>query len=729
MKKCLTLIFFCSVILLNCLPAGAQVNDSLKRPRVALVLSGGGAKGFAHIGVLKVLEEEGIPVDIIVGTSMGSIVGGIYSLGYTAAEVEAMVKKQDWKMILSDDVPRRYLSKDDLILKQRYLISLPLRGSKTFVLPQGIIRGQNVVNLFCGITGNVPVDADFTKFPIQFACVAVDLETGDEVVMKNGFLPSAMFSSMAIPGVFQPSERDGHMLIDGGFANNFPADVARQMGADIIIGVDIQSDRRDKNGLNSANGVLSQLIGFLGADKDSINHTLCDLVIKPDITGYSVASFSSGAADTLIARGEDATRQVRDKLREMKLRYHLTPNEKSRALVSPEKWKISSAEFSGISALNEKFLRKTINLKFPGEYSYDEIKASIDRLYGYGGFERITFYLIPDGAENKLHLNVVTRKVSTINLGFKVNTIDAAAVLLNATVKNYGNSFGLLSVSAELSANPGLSVTAESNKVFFMGIGTEAKMKYQKYKVYNNGDKIYNADIFYQSASMYLFRSMRRYHYGLGVQEEYFSGGLFSALDSSDRKDFVLMNGYAYFALDNTDNFYFPNRGTNMHIGFSVDADVNDFRFFYPVVTFKMKNVIPLFPRTVLLFDVNFRGIFNKGYPVAKNTLVGGDVYSQYFDYHFPFLGLPTVTLANPYMYLGSVGIRLQFVKSHYLSFIFNTIQQGDHIIEFDKHRAVYGGGIKYSLKTFAGPVDVGIGYSGSNHNVPTFSANFGYWF
>ena len=247
-----------------------KTNIKLKRPKIALVLSGGGAKGFAHIGVLKILEEEGIPIDLIVGTSIGSLVGGIYSLGYSASEIEAIVKKQNWEKILSDDVPRIFLSKNDQTLKQRYLFSLPFNEKKSLSLPQGLIKGQNVLNLFCGLSGNVPAYADFSKFPIQFACVAVDLETGDEIVMSDGFLPTAMFSSMAIPGVFQPSSRNDLLLIDGGFANNFPTDVAKKMGADIIIGVDIRGDSYSQSNLKSMDQIISQLIGFLGKEKDSI---------------------------------------------------------------------------------------------------------------------------------------------------------------------------------------------------------------------------------------------------------------------------------------------------------------------------------------------------------------------------------------------------------------------------------------------------------------------------
>lgn len=190
----------------------AQPRKDVNTPKVAVVLSGGGAKGFAHIGALKILEEEGIPIDIIVGTSMGSLIGGFYSLGYTAEEIEEVVKKQNWEMVLSDNVPRSMLSENNQMLKQRYLLSFSFSDVKSIGLPQGVIKGQNILNIFCDLAANVPLDADFSRFPISFACVATDLETGREVVINDGFFPTALFSSMAIPGIFQPVRREDLLL-------------------------------------------------------------------------------------------------------------------------------------------------------------------------------------------------------------------------------------------------------------------------------------------------------------------------------------------------------------------------------------------------------------------------------------------------------------------------------------------------------------------------------------
>ena len=198
-------------------------SQNRNRPKVAVVLSGGGAKGFAHIGALKVLEGERIPIDIIVGTSMGSIVGGLYSIGYSADEIGQKVLSKDWAQLFSDNIPKKELDSYSRIEQQRYILTMPIMNEIKPVFPNGLVKAQNMIDLFCGLAANVSKDANFSDFPITFACIGTDLETGKEIVINSGFLLTAMIASMAIPG-----EHDGHLFLDGGLVNNFPTDVAKK---------------------------------------------------------------------------------------------------------------------------------------------------------------------------------------------------------------------------------------------------------------------------------------------------------------------------------------------------------------------------------------------------------------------------------------------------------------------------------------------------------------------
>lgn len=705
---------------------------NLQRPKVAVVLSGGGAKGFAHIGVLKVLEEEGIPIDIIVGTSMGSLVGGIYSIGYTAQELEDMCKEQDWQSLLFDAIPRLYLSKIDRELQQRYLFALQVNERKRIMLPQGVIKGQNALNLLCGIAGNVPYDMDFSKLPISYACIAANLETGDEIVIKNGFLPTAMFASMAVPGVFQSPERDGLLLVDGGVVNNFPVDVAKKMGADIIIGVDISYGFFEKDKLKSIQDVFGQLINFLDQGKDSINASLCNLIIKPDITGFSSMSFTKEAVDTLIVRGEDAANKLKNDIRHLKQVYNLEPRTISREYVAPDRWLISNISVSGNFKIDASFLLRSIDMVIPGSYSYEDIKRIINQLYGYGIFDKIYFNLYDNEIGKTLNLNITEKNVLTQNIGFKVNTNDAAALMLNITSKNYGNRFGQVSASAELSANPGIKFIAETNRGNFPIAGIEIKGKYQNYNIFDKGKKLYEANLFYSSGALYIYkRFLHQNIFGVGVKEEFYSGDIFSRSSTDiinyDNNTF-LTDIYGFLSIDNMDDFYFPHRGINLYGEYSLQGNFGNGNRLSQILLFHMRNVFPVSRRTAILFNVDSRTIFNSDFPDFKVTMVGGAPYSQYFDFHIPFVGLSPVNLADRFALSAMTGVRFSLQEKHYFSFVANTLYQSNDVFNPDNGSWIWGGGFDYSIKTIFGPIDMLIGFS-SAVKAPTFSANFGYWF
>ncbi len=709
--------------------------DSLPmgRPKVALVLSGGGAKGFAHIGVLKVLEQEGIPVDIIVGTSIGSLVGGIYSIGYSADEIENIVKSMNWDATLSDDVPRLFQAKYLQELKQRYVLSLPLSERIQPTLPGGMMNGQNVLNVFCGLMGEVPYDADFAEFPIAFACVAADLETGEEVVISNGFLPTALYSSMAIPIAFEPCLRENRLLVDGGVVNNFPTDVAKKMGADIIIGVDIRNDSFTKEELKSIPNVVGRLIGFFDREKLQVNNSYCDVIIKPNISGFSMSSFSRLAADTLIHRGQEAARLHVEELQRIKHRFNLNSNAPALDFHNTESWHIEQIVFHGTHHLNPEFLNKTFGLELPGNYDAAGVKEGIDRIYGLGGFKKVYYYLQNEGDSKTLHIELQTERVSSLNVGFRVNSSDAAALLLNMTQRNYKNVFGLVSFNGELSVNPRLDITIESNRTRFPTVGVNMSGKFQNMNVYDDDDKLFKSNVFSSSGSLYFYQTLsNQYVFGIGVQSEYFSGDMFSKRDTlmsgSNNLDVFLSNAYTYVSFDNQDDFYFPTKGTSATAKFSIIGDWGDQKGICPIVHYKMKNVFPAGRRNALLFDVYARGVMGKNYTEVKSTLVGGEPYSQYFDYHFPFVGLPAVNVGERYVYIASLGMRFRLSENHFFTIIGNSLLQDSSWKLNDDARLIYGGGVRYSLKTRLGPLEATLGYS-NVVSKPTISANFGYWF
>ena len=298
MKKQLFSILVLSIGLLIPFSVHAQQ----QRKKVGVVLSGGGAKGVAHIKALKVIEEAGIPIDYIVGTSMGSIVGGLYAIGYTPEQLDSMVRKQNWTFLLSDRIKRSSMSLTDRERSEKYIVSIPFTKNPKEIAG-GLIKGQNLANLFSDLTVGYHDSINFNKLPIPFACVSANVVNGDQVVFHEGVLSTAMRASMAIPGVFTPVRVDSMVLVDGGIVNNYPADVAKAMGADIIIGVDVQNVLKSANKLNSVPEILGQIVDLTCQTNHEKNVDLTDTYIRVNVDGYSSASFTPAAIDSLMQRG------------------------------------------------------------------------------------------------------------------------------------------------------------------------------------------------------------------------------------------------------------------------------------------------------------------------------------------------------------------------------------------------------------------------------------------
>ena len=290
---------------------------------MAVVLSGGGAKGAAHIGALKVIERAGLPVDYVVGTSMGAIVGGLYAVGYTPEELDSMMCSQNWRLLLSDRPAPQDQLLDERLQAERYVLSVPftLRGGD--VSDAGIIKGRNLARLFSELTWQYPDSLCFDSLPIPFACVSEDLVNGTEVVFHQGVLATAMRASMSIPGVFSPVDLNGMVLVDGGLVNNYPVNVARAMGADLVIGVDVQTPLYDAAELKSVKNIMGQIVNLQGERQYKENLKQTNVHIKVNVEGYSAASFTTEAIDTLISRGEQAALQQWDSLLALRASLHL----------------------------------------------------------------------------------------------------------------------------------------------------------------------------------------------------------------------------------------------------------------------------------------------------------------------------------------------------------------------------------------------------------------------
>src|SRR5689334_17701987 len=367
-----------------------------RAPRVGLVLSGGGARGLAHVGVLKVLEALRVPVHCVTGTSMGAIVGGAYAAGTAPADLEAYVRKADWDEVFRDSPPRTDISTRRKVDEYKTLFAPEYGVSRRgLVLPKGVIAGVSIEGFFRGLTQPAIDVTDFDKLPIPFRAVAADIETGEAVVLSRGSLSRAMRASMSVPGALSPVEIDGRLLVDGGIANNLPIDEARKLCGDVIIAVNISTPALKREQITSALSVAGQLINFLG--KVNVERQLNslgarDVLIAPELGDISAASFERSA--DAIRIGEEATRAVAGSL----ARYSLSA-EQYAALrhrqVAERKalGTVDEIRFEGLRRTNPEVLRALVSSK-PGEpLTEEQLSADLRRIYGRGDFESIDYHI------------------------------------------------------------------------------------------------------------------------------------------------------------------------------------------------------------------------------------------------------------------------------------------------------------------------------------------------
>ncbi|MEJ2406593.1 MAG: patatin-like phospholipase family protein [Candidatus Thiodiazotropha sp.] len=376
-----------------------------KRPVIGLVLSGGGARGSSHIGVLKVLEDLHIPIDVITGTSMGAIVGGMYAYGYSADEIEKLLGETDWDKIFRDSPPRKDRSfrrkQDDynFLIKQEAGIK-----DWNLIIPKGLLQGQQLRLRLKSLTLSAPTD--FDAMPIRFRAVAADIENGEAVTIDNGSLSNAMLASMAIPGIFAPVEWHGRLLVDGGFANNLPIQQARDLGADILIVVDLSTKPQDRQGLSSPLSILNQIMGFtiLRNTKEQLKKlTPDDILISPDLGNHSSTDFWQ--APEMIDSGAVAANLKAQQLSQLSV----TEREYTRYITAARLRKTTSPVIDKVtidnqSPLSKDVLKSNISTETGDTLDVPTLEKEINQLYGMNIFERVDYDLLHDEQQSELRV-------------------------------------------------------------------------------------------------------------------------------------------------------------------------------------------------------------------------------------------------------------------------------------------------------------------------------------
>ena len=562
------------------------------RKKVGLVLGGGGAKGVSHIGVLKVLEEAGIPIDYIAGTSMGAIVGGLYAIGYSATEIDSMVASQDWQLLLSDRVKRDNLTFPEKENSERYVISLPFGIEKKDRLVGGMIKGQNLQNLFSNLTIGYHDSVDFNSFPIPFACVAVNLVDGKDFVFRKGSLPIAMRASMTIPAAFTPVKLDSIVLVDGGLNNNYPADVVKTMGADIVIGVDLgTSDLKNLQHLNSTIGVVGQIVALHGYEKYVHNTEITDLLIRPNTSPYNSASFTTAALDTLIMRGEEAARKQWNELLTLKEKIgndSISTNTHSKAIVLKphDSFLIRKIYFEGADPRDEKWLLQISQLKENSWISLQKLHHAMSILIGTNAYSNVSYKLTGEDARD-LHLIVEPKSASAVNVGLRFDSEEIIAVLLNGTFDYHTKFHSRFSVTGRVGKKTYGRVDYSIERNPLRNLNLSYKFTYQDLDIYHKGEKSLNTTFRNHFAEFsYSDMNWLSFKVQTGIRYEHYNYK--SVLNNGDLLvDFKPQNFINYFVsthFETLDRSYYPNRGVSLKANYipTILSDIKVIRLFRP---------------------------------------------------------------------------------------------------------------------------------------------------
>ena len=762
MKK---ILFVIAALLMTGAVNAQQDSVSGERKKVAVVLSGGGAKGMAHIGVLKVLEKAGIPIDIVTGTSIGSIVGGLYSIGYNAHSLDSMVRTQDWTYVITDKEDMRRQSLSDRKKQNTYVFTTDLNFGKNKINAGGLIKGKNLAELFNQLCTGFNDSLDFNRdLPIPFACVATNIMDNKEVVFHSGRLSQAMRASMAIPAAFSPVRIGDMVLVDGGLKNNFPVDVAREMGADIVIGITLSGKSKTADDISGTMKIVGQIIDVNCVNKYEENKAITDLYMNVDPHGYSTASFSAEAIDSLIRYGEEEAMRHWDEIIALKKRigvdesyrpdilYPLRPN------VMTEKNLFLGCSFENMTPQDENFLRQKFHLNH-----LDSIDAQLEQeittsmrvdLFYQTAECRVIPDKLPRISPRKVHgirdevekvweeadgvrivLSAGERKSAQMRAGVRFDNEENVALQLGLEIPLKT----AIPVNTDFTLRLGKRLKASAAITIHPRSFTRPTLSYTFFRndidIYSKGDRSYNVR-YNQGQTEFapINFSWRHFDLKLGVRWDFMHYR--SQLGAGDYKDVELTNEhfYSYRAqsiYNSEDNWYFPTRGARFKAEYAYITDnfaKLDDKPGMSEVNANWRMSFSFGSRFTLQPMFYGRLLFGTTIPAVFGNTIGGDWFGHYVEQQMPFAGIGNMEYVGHQFVAAQLQAQQRIGSNSYLLIRAAGAQSSGKLDELLDYKTLWGGQLAYCYKTMFGPVGAFVGYSNRTKE-PYFYLNLGYEF
>ena len=753
----------------------AQIRKT--RPTVALVLSGGGAKGTAHVSAIKYIEELGIPVDMVVGTSMGGLIGALYSLGYSVEEMDSLVRNMDWAWALSDKLSRNYITYTDMKYKEKYLLSIPFYYERNYYkmkladehrfdhlkkheilrigadnedgsdflkhnllgsLPSGYIYGQNVNNLISSLTVGYQDSIDFQTLPIPYVCVAADMVTGKTKIWHSGRINDAMRSTMSIPGVFAPVKTQGMVLVDGGIRDNFPTSLAREMGADIIIGVDLAQGKKSYLDVNNIADIATQTIDMLGREAYEKNILVPDVTIKPYLPEFGSLSFNTQAVDTIMARGWQAA-VAQDSL--LRIIAEKTRNA-SKVGKSPKAFDfhadsllIADIEITGVLPQEKEILMNRLHLKFGQKISRDDLNHIVAQIYGTQAYYYVTYELHGEKEPFRLVLNCKKGPIHQLGIGVRMDTEEIVSVMLNLGINAHMLQGHKLDLTGKISTNPYMRMHWSYDTPKIPTINASMSARWTNMNLLNFRDNTLNFNFLDAKQEIYLSNiKWKRMDIRAGLKNDFFNvRNLKSAQILGDydlslvKNDFVSL--FADARTDTFDDGYFPNRGVNAGLSYSwtfmgFPDHINGFH----TVEADAKVVLTAGEHFAFIPSFNVRFLLGEEIPVPYFNAVGGSIAGRYVEQQIPFEGVTNISAMKNILTVYRTDYRFKIIRNHYVLAKFNYARDCDHFLNYADGLGYFGCALEYAFDTIFGPIKANVHWSNITNKVGVyFSAGYNF--
>lgn len=718
MRKLLTLLFLFQLLLIQ-----SQVKKDLvipKNPKIGLSLAGGGAKGFSHVGVLKVLDSLGVKVDYISGTSMGAIVGGLYASGYSGKEIEKIVMDTDFYSLIRDPKSRKESSFFNKSV-DKYLFTIPLKNGK-ITLPSSISSGQKNVYLLKELFKNVSNVNDFSKLPIPFMCVATNLESGNMKIFESGDLVQSIMASSAFPSLMDPVKIGDSIYIDGAMTVNYPSKPLKDKGIDIVIGVDLNQDLSKREDLNNIISILNQVIDF-GIQKDTrrqYKHT--DINIKPNLTGMTATSYDdkkkildSGYVEGLkyAAILDQLPKREFDRLRQA-----VNP-------IYSNVYKIDSISIDGGRIYGKNYVLGKMGLRLPSLQTYGSINRGLDKLVATNNYSFINYDIVTENNFNYLKLYVTEDEARHfLKVGLHYDEIFKTGLLLNYSAKRLLFKNSNLSLDVVVGDKPRYYLNYFVDNGYIPGFGIYSSgMSFDL----RNSSNI-NADNWEWLRNEVYIQSVwkNKFAIGAGISHDYFE----AEINGLNKRYNRFLNPYVFLKSDTQNDRDFPTKGFYLNAeGKVIDLMKSEVEKRLIQVKADVRVNLPITKQ--LSYHLNLYGgiTIGENLPEFYQYRLGG-IFEQNIVNFKNFSGFYFAQLNSNNVVLVSNDLQFKFYKNLFLSGNFSFANLSDDISFEDAVKVNYSSlGATLGYKSPFGQIKLNFSHSLKNNQKGIFSVILGHWF